>query len=68
MKEVSASVDFANPKYQDVLKSKFGASTMTMEADGMPMLGENDHSASKTASKQKYSTPSSVKKTETDDE
>lgn len=68
MKEVSASVDLANPKFADSFKSKYGLPQAINPGSGVePSVGGNTLDTSVQSGK-KFSTPSSIKKSDSDDE
>jgi hypothetical protein len=66
-KLVSASVDLANPKFAEAFKSKYGTPMMSMGADSFPSQGGNNLDMSMQSAK-KLSTPTSVKKSDSEDE
>lgn len=67
MKEVSASVDLANPKFADSFKSKYGLPGYNPGSGVEPSQGGNTLDTSMHSAK-KLSTPSSIKKSDSDDE
>ena len=67
MKEVSASVDLANPKFAEAFKGKYGMSAMSMGIDSFPSQGVSNLESSMQSVK-KQPTPTSVTKSNSDDE
>jgi len=65
MKEVSASVDVSNSKFAEALKSKYTMQGMQLVSETNPVQGSNTLDTSISSSK-KFSTPSSVKKFDSD--
>lgn len=67
MKEVSASVDLANPKFAEAFKGKYGMPTMSMGIDSFPsQAGFNLETSMQSA--KKMPTPTSVTKSDSDEE